>query len=122
MIRGVVNARRQPIIALTIRGPSGQEVSVDALLDTGHNGALMLPPEQVETLGLRFIRTDTANVADGRRVPVPVYAARVVWDGMERTTSVIAAGSQPILGMSLTLGHKITVEMVDGGVVAVERL
>ncbi len=95
---------------------------MDALLDTGHNGALMLPPEQVGTLGLRFIRTDTANVADGRRVPVPVYAARVVWDGMERATSVIAAGSQPILGMSLTLGHKITVEMVDGGAVAVERL
>ncbi len=122
MIQGIVNAKRQPIVSLTIRGDAGQEVTIEALLDTGYNGALMLPLDQVEALGLRFIRTDTTTVADGRRIPVPVYAARVVWDGIERMTSVVAAGTQPLLGMSLTLGHRVVIEMVDGGIVSIERL
>lgn len=122
MIQGIVNAKRQPIISLIVGGDAGQEVTVEALLDTGYNGSLMLPLEQVEALALRFIRTDTTLVADGRRVPVPVYAARVIWDGTERLTSIVAAGTQPLLGMSLTLGHRVIVEMVDGGAVTIERL
>ena len=130
MIQGVVNAKRQPIVSLAVRGDAGQEVTIEALLDTGYNGSLMLPLEQVEALALRFIRTDTTLVADGRRVPVPVYTARVVWDGSERLASIVAAGTQPfvaagtqpLLGMSLTLGHRIIVKMVDGGAVKIERL
>ncbi len=122
MIQGIVNAKRQPVISLIVGGDAGQEVTVEVLLDTGYNGSLMLPLEQVEALALRFIRTDTTLVADGRRVPVPVYAARVIWDGTERLTSVVAAGTQPLLGMSLTLGHRVIVEMVDGGAVTIERL
>ena len=122
MIQGIVNAKRQPIISLIVGGDAGQEVTVEALLDTGYNGSLMLPLEQVEALALRFIRTDTTLVADGRRVPVPVYAVRVIWDGTERLTSIVAAGTQPLLGMSLTLGHRVIVEIVDGGAVTIERL
>ena len=122
MIQGIVNAKRQPIVSLIVRSDAGQEVTVEALLGTGYNGSLMLPLEQVEALALRFIRTDTTLVADGRRVPVPVYAAWVIWEGTERLTSVVAAGTQPLLGMSLTLGHRINVEMVDGGAVTIERL
>ncbi len=122
MIRGTVNARRQPVVPLVIRGPGGAEVSVEALLDTGHNGALTLPPEQIAFLGLPQRRTVSVSLADGSSAALPVYQATVFWDGSERNTRVIAAGSQPIPGMSLTLGHKITVEMVDGGAVAVERL
>lgn len=122
MIQGSVNAKRQPIVSLTIRGDAGQEAAIKALLDTGYNGSLMLPLAQVEALALRFIRTDTTTVADGRRVPVPVYAARVIWDGTERLTSVVAAGTQPLRGMSLTLAHRVTVEMVDGGAVKIECL
>ncbi len=105
-----------------IRGDAGQEAVIEALLDTGYNGSLMLPLTQVEALALRFIRTDTTTVADGRRVSVPVYAARVFWDGAERSASVVAAGTQPLLGMSLTLGYRVSVEMVDGGAVSIERL
>lgn len=124
MIQGNVNvnAKRQPIVSLIIRGDAGQEATVEALLDTGYNGSLMLPLAQVEALALRFIRTDTTTVADGRRVPVPIYAARIIWDGTERLTSVVAAGTQPLLGMSLTLGHRVIVEMIDGGAVSITRL
>lgn len=122
MIQGIVNAKRQPIVPLTIRGDAGQEAAVEVLLDTGGNGSLMLPLAQVEALSFRYLRTDTTSVADGRRVPVPVYAARVIWDGAERLASIVAAGTQPLLGMSLTLGHRIVVEMVDGGAVSIEHL
>ncbi len=132
MITGSVNARRQPIVSLTVSGPSGTSAEAETLLDTGYNGALTLPVEVVEALGLLPRRTVTVNLADGSSAEMPVYAASVMWDGVLRDgvlrdgvlrdTRVIAGGTQPLLGMSLTLGHRVIVEMVDGGAVTIERL
>ena len=122
MITGSVNAGRQPIISLTVSGPAGTSAEAETLLDTGYNGSLTLPVEVVEALGLLPRRMVTVNLADGRSAEMLVYAASVMWDGILRDTRVIAGGTQPLLGMSLTLGHRVIVEMVDGGAVKIERL
>ena len=38
MIRGVVNARREAIVRLRVRGPAGTEIDVDAVIDSGDCG------------------------------------------------------------------------------------
>lgn len=43
MIRGVVNARREGIVRLRVRGPSGVERDVDAVVDSGFTASLTLP-------------------------------------------------------------------------------
>lgn len=40
MITGVVTADRQAIINLTVRGPTGQEHEIEAIVDTGFDGWL----------------------------------------------------------------------------------
>ncbi len=45
MIAGVVTASRQAIIRLTVRGPEGQEQEIEAVIDTGFDGTLTLPPD-----------------------------------------------------------------------------
>ena len=52
MITGSVNAYREPIIGLTIRGPIGKEMEVEAVIDTGFNGSLSLPSSLIALLGL----------------------------------------------------------------------
>ena len=44
MIERSVNAAYEAVISLSLRGPSGQAQEIDAVIDTGFNGFLTLPP------------------------------------------------------------------------------
>ena len=43
MIEGVVNARLEAVLSLSLLGPAGQAREVDVVVDTGFNGYLTLP-------------------------------------------------------------------------------
>ena len=122
MILGQVNDRRQAIVTLTVEGPNGSQAAVPFELDTGFTSALMLPESLVSVLNLTQIEEQEMRLADGTLVRVSVYFAHVFWDGTIRRTRVIASGRQPLLGMSLALGHHISIDMVDGGQVALTLL
>ncbi|MDE2736209.1 MAG: hypothetical protein OXI72_17565 [Gemmatimonadota bacterium] len=52
MITGIVSADYEAVIRLKVQGPIGQEREVDAVVDTGFNGFLTLPPRLITPLGL----------------------------------------------------------------------
>ena len=54
MITGVVTADRQVVIPLTVRGPTGQEQQIEAIIDTGFDGWLSLPSSLIALLGLAW--------------------------------------------------------------------
>ena len=43
MIEGAVNAARQAVVGLPLRGPSGRALEVEAVVDTGFDRFLTLP-------------------------------------------------------------------------------
>ncbi len=47
MIEGFVNANLEAVITIPLRGPTGQTREIDAVIDTGFNGYLTLPPMAV---------------------------------------------------------------------------
>ena len=53
MIAGTVNAAREARIPLTLRAPLGTTHEIDALIDTGFDGFLTLPPSVIVALGLK---------------------------------------------------------------------
>ena len=65
MIEGVVNANYEPVISLSVQGPSGQKREIEAVVDTGFNGFLTLPPALVSELGLPFRIRGAAMLANG---------------------------------------------------------
>ena len=52
MIHGVVNARGEAVVRLRVRGPGGVELDLDAVVDSGFTGSLVLATPTVAALGL----------------------------------------------------------------------
>jgi predicted aspartyl protease len=61
MITGIVNAEFEPIIPLSIRGADGKIYTEDAIVDTGFNGWLSLPPDLIAQLNLKWKRRGRAT-------------------------------------------------------------
>ena len=81
MIERSVNAAYEAVISLSLRGPSGQAQEIDAVIDTGFNGFLTLPPPLVAELGLPFLSHGEATLADGSDIAFDVWEVTVLWDG-----------------------------------------
>jgi predicted aspartyl protease len=65
MMRGAVNARREVVLSLRVRGPAGAAQDVDAVIDTGFSASLTLPAATVAALGLTRQSGSRAVLADG---------------------------------------------------------
>jgi clan AA aspartic protease len=122
MITGVVTASLQAIIRLTVRGPEGQEQEVEAVIDTGFDGTLTLPPALIAALGLAWRRRGRALLADGSESLFDIYEATVVWDGEPRRIAVDEADIDPLVGMSLLYGYELIVQAVESGSVIIQPL
>jgi clan AA aspartic protease len=122
MITGVVTASRQAIILLTVRGPGRQEQEIGAVIDTGFDGTLTLPPALIATLGLMWRRRGRALLADGSESLFDIYETIVIWDGEPRRIAVDEADIDPLVGMSLLYGYELIVQAIQGGTVIIQPL
>ena len=120
MIEGVVNAAYEAVISLSLRGPSGQEQEIDAVIDTGFNGFLTLPPTLVAELGLPFLSHGGATLADGSKIAFDVWEVTVLWGGAAVPVEADEADTTPLVGMSLLDNHNLYVEVKDGGRVVLQ--
>jgi clan AA aspartic protease len=122
MILGVVNIRREATIRLPVRDTTGREHEIEAILDTGFNGSLTLPPAIVNTLGLSWRTRSLVMLANGAEELCDIYAATVIWDGRPRDILVEEAETDPLVGMALLYGHDVRMQVVEGGHVIIEVL
>src|SRR5437867_9599171 len=122
MITGVVNARREAILTITLRTLAGQEQSIDAVIDTGFNGSLTLPISLITNLGLPLYGQRRVILGDGSTRILDVYEVIVLWDGQPRNVLVNASGATPLVGMNLMYGYELTIQNVDGGSVTLVRM
>jgi clan AA aspartic protease len=122
MITGSVNAAREARISLVLQAPHGTTREIDALIDTGFNGFLTLPPTLITALGLERLARGRAILADGRDQLFDIHAVIVFWDGQPRTVEADSADTDPLVGMGLLHGYGVAIEVVDGGSVKIQRL
>jgi predicted aspartyl protease len=68
MMTGVVTPNRQAVIELTLRSTGGQVNTVEAVIDTGFNGFLTLPPHLSAILrpDLRIIAAQISSPPSAR--------------------------------------------------------
>lgn len=122
MITGVINAEFEPIIPLSIRRFDGKVFTKDAIVDTGFNGWLSLPPDAITELNLKWKRRGRAILGDGSEWVFNIYEAVVVWDSTLLTIPVDEADSEPLVGMLLMEGYELTMQIFEGGSVKLCKL
>jgi clan AA aspartic protease len=122
MIAGIVNADFEPIISLSICGSDSKVHIQYAIVDTGFNGWLSLPPDLIAQLNLKWKRRGRAILGDGSECVFNVYEAVLVWDGNFLTIPIDEADSEPLVGMSLMEGYQLTVQVFEGGHVELSKV
>jgi clan AA aspartic protease len=119
---GQVNQNREAILQLVIIGEENNKIAVDAVIDTGFNGDLILPLAAISELGLKLQGYQKAVLGDGTTSQFQVYAATVIWDGLRKLVEVNAASSGVLIGMGLLDGYKLEVNTTPNGIVAITNL
>jgi clan AA aspartic protease len=122
MITGIVNVDFEPIVPLSICGSDGKVYTQDAIVDTGFNGWLSLPPDLIAELNLKWKRRGRAILGDGSECVFNVYEAVLVWDGNFLTIPIDEADSEPLVGMLLMEGYQLMVQVFEGGYVELSKV
>ena len=122
MVTGAVNAQRDAIIRVTVLDRRGQPHEFDALMDTGFDGSLTLPSATIALLGLAWRNRSRVTLANGKMEKCDFYTGQALWEGQSRNTLIEAADTDPLVGMRLMAGYRITIDNVDGRPVALERI
>ncbi len=122
MISGKITESLEATVSFTVGTREGLMQEVEAIIDTGFTGYLTLSSSAIESLELPWLCREQGMLADGQLHIFDVYAATLTWDGRERIVEVEAADVEPLIGMSLLAGNKLTLEVRSGGSVMIERL
>jgi clan AA aspartic protease len=122
MITGAVTPDREAVIRMVVRGPSGHEQEVEAVVDTGFDGWFSLPPALIALLELPWRRRGRALLADGSETVFDIYDGMVLWDGSQRRVAVDEASTAPLVGMALLDGYELNVQVRSGGRVTIRSL
>jgi clan AA aspartic protease len=115
---GTVNSFYEAVLRVVVRGPQG-ELEVEAIVDTGFDGALTLPSDLVAELGLPFLMRGTAFLGDGSHSTFNAHEGTVLWDGRLRRVTVEVADTEPLVGMKLMRESELKIEVVEGGLVSI---
>jgi clan AA aspartic protease len=122
MIRGIVTASREGIISMTVGGPGGESRKIEAVVDTGFDGWLSLPPGLVRELRLAWKRRGRALLADGSETLFDIYDGIVLWDKRRRRIPVDEAATAPLVGMNLMSGYELRMQVRSRGKVSLTPL
>ena len=122
MIKGTVTDYLEPLVPLVLVETNGKTHDVEAIVDTGFDGALSLPSSVIATLGWSWRTRGRALLADGSESVFDIYEGKVLWDGKPRRILVDEADTTPLIGMSLLSGYKLEMEIQKAGKITIVRL
>ncbi len=122
MITGIVNANLEPTIPLLLVGPTGQQMTIEAGIDTGFSESLIVPLHIIVGIGLVYHSRRRALLANGAVVEFDAYRGTVIWNGISRRILVQAADFDALVGMRLLFRHEVKFQVIVGGIVHIETL
>lgn len=122
MIAGTVNARREAVVGLALRDSDGNEHVLEAVVDTGFDGWLTLPPDLIKKFGFPRRRAGRALLADGSESLFDIHEGIILWDKTLRRIPIDATETMPLIGMALLAGCELKIEVESGGRVVIRPL
>ena len=120
---GTVESSGEALVPLTVEGlgSGGQQRDITALLDTGFNGFLALPPALIGELDLEQISREQYMTAGGAMHFTGVYEAVVVFGERRLLVDEIVEAAEPLVGVGLLWEFKVCLGYREGGDVTLEE-
>lgn len=117
-MNGHVDRFGRALVTVSIRpSSSGAACEIPAWIDTGFNGDLVLPQQQIDDLELVPSGTVKAILADGSEIGLQRYTCLIDWFGEERELEVVAnEGESALLGVGLLVGFDLHISYRSGSV------
>jgi clan AA aspartic protease len=117
-MNGHVDELGRALLSVSVLGlPTAHTLHIQAWIDTGFNGDLVLPQAQIDGLRLPQSGTVKAVLADGSQVTLKTYTCLIDWFGEQRDLEVVAnEGEFPLLGIGLLLGRDLHISYRSGDV------
>lgn len=111
----------EPEVEVAIAGVNLEFTTVTAVVDTAFTGALALPSQIVQELGLTYQDERLVRLAAGR-ISVRIYGAAVSWFGQPRVVPVHETDDKPLIGNMLLNNCRLAIDFREGGDVTIEPL
>ena len=107
---GSVNALREAIVQIRfVGGPS-----FECVIDTGFDGALILPASVAEQLRLPIVARLVFELVGGARMTADVALGEIEWLGERRSVEVILSESNDaLIGTEILEGAKLVIDYAD---------
>ena len=114
----------KPWLLITIANPDNPALTAEiwVLVDTGSTGHLSIPPDTVQKLELSRFSENRVEIAGGQIASFSVYRVLVDWHGRGRVVPALEMPGEPLLGMAMLWGSRLTVDAVEGGAVVIEEI
>jgi clan AA aspartic protease len=104
-----------PFVRLKLISVTDEEIEMNAIIDTGYNGEVILSENKIQEMGLEFLGTIDTELADGRVVELDLFKGRIKWFGRIREIAVGASRSEDtLLGTLLLADCEVDINFKDG--------
>ena len=120
MIVGKVNGELEAIVELSVQDAQGEFHSFTCVLDSGFDGYLALPVQEIQSLGLVHREARRTLLVDSLEIFLPLYRGTAYWCGSFLEVTILGTEQEYLVGMALLEDSTLTVQVWDGGDVLVE--
>jgi clan AA aspartic protease len=113
-MKSVVDESGRAILRISVSNGASNSQTIDAWVDTGFTGDLVVPRSIIDSLGLEPSGAIDGVLADGTQTILETYHCEIEWFGKMRSLEVIAnAGEMSLLGVGLLLAKELKIDYTN---------
>jgi clan AA aspartic protease len=113
MIQAYFDDLGNPKVKIAVGG-SRMQVEVEALIDTGFNGYIILPSLIATRLGLELTSVTWVELADGSVIRNSVFSGHTTFGGQSQEVEIMMTDSdEALIGTALLSNYKLTIDFVN---------
>jgi clan AA aspartic protease len=111
-MNGRVDGAGRALVRIGVKpSATATAVEIEAWVDTGFTGELVLPQERIAALSLPVSAVVRVELGDGSETMLNTYTCLIEWFGQVKQIEVIAnTGQFPLLGVGLSRSCTLTVD------------
>jgi len=122
MIIGAVTSELEAVLTVRLQSAGGRSETVSAVIDTGFDGFIALPPDLIAQMQLPFAGSVCLALADGNETWFRTFEVIVHWQGERFVVPAAEMGAGALVGMALLHGSRLTMDVLENGPVRIEPL